>query len=460
MRLAICAGPSTTGKTSVLRHLITDLIAKGSRPAFLKIDVQYAEEDELLAAEFGIPTRKVYSGELCPDHCNVMVLGDALNGRQSRLRRAARRDSRAVLRCSPYVDGGLGIIVLEATSGMNLPRKVGPMLTLADVVVVTKIDRVSQAEREVFRARIQDAAPTVRIREMNALTESVSPPSRHSRGYARHTRSPPAARQSAGRNLHDLCGQEGDRLAIALRRRPRPRQRHVLSRRVRTGGRAHLSRQRCDDAASAACRRGDAAMGLLELRQSLQHARRWAAGARRRPTRPAGRSPRLIGAEHDEIVFTASGTEADNFALVGVAETFAAGDCHMVTSAIEHPAVLRNCRISDSARRRGYAACPSAREGIVEPRRPAGGAAPEHAACVGDGGQQCRRHGAAGARARDGSRMSTARCFTPTRFRLRASCRSTFAPTRSTCCRCRRTSCMARRASARCSSGAASRSSR
>ena len=63
------------------------------------------------------------------------------------------------LRCAPYVDGGLGIVVLEATSGMNLPLKVGPMLSLADVAVVTKIDRVSQAEREVFRARIQDVAP-------------------------------------------------------------------------------------------------------------------------------------------------------------------------------------------------------------------------------------------------------------------------------------------------------------
>jgi len=59
--------------------------------------------------------------------------------------------------------------VLEATSGINLPLKVGPMLSLADVAVVTKIDRVSQAEREVFRARIQDVAPSVRIREVNAL---------------------------------------------------------------------------------------------------------------------------------------------------------------------------------------------------------------------------------------------------------------------------------------------------
>ncbi|HEX3028375.1 MAG TPA: GTP-binding protein, partial [Clostridia bacterium] len=78
MKLVIVAGPATTGKTSVIRHLVRKLQSTGQRVAFLKIDVQYAEEDIELAEEFGIPTRKVYSGELCPDHCNVMVLGDAL----------------------------------------------------------------------------------------------------------------------------------------------------------------------------------------------------------------------------------------------------------------------------------------------------------------------------------------------------------------------------------------------
>lgn len=170
MKLLICAGPATTGKTAVLRHMIRKLLAKNWRSAFLKIDVQYAEEDEIFAREFGIPTRKVYSGELCPDHCNVMVLGDALRWASNEGCQVLMVETAGLcLRCAPYVDGGLGMVVLEATSGMNLPLKVGPLLSLADIAVVTKIDRVSQAEREVFRSRIQDVAPQVRIREVNAL---------------------------------------------------------------------------------------------------------------------------------------------------------------------------------------------------------------------------------------------------------------------------------------------------
>ena len=170
MKIAICSGPPTTGKTSVLRHAIRKLIDKGERCAFLQIDVQFAEEDEQLAAEFGIPTRKVYSGELCPDHCSVMVLGDAIQWADENDCSILLVETAGLcLRCAPYVDGGLGICVLEATSGMNLPLKVGPMLSLADVTVVTKGDLVSQAEREVFRARIQDIAPMTQIREANAL---------------------------------------------------------------------------------------------------------------------------------------------------------------------------------------------------------------------------------------------------------------------------------------------------
>lgn len=170
MKVVICAGPPTSGKTTVLKQTIRKLIAKGQSVSFLKIDVQYADEDELFAKEFGIPTRKIYSGELCPDHCNVVVMGDAI-----RWATANKSDILVVetaglcLRCSPYIEHSLGIIVMEATSGMNLPRKIGPMLSLADVAVVTKIDLVSQAEREVFRANILAAAGEVTIIESDAL---------------------------------------------------------------------------------------------------------------------------------------------------------------------------------------------------------------------------------------------------------------------------------------------------
>jgi len=170
MKIVICAGPATTGKSAVLRHVISKLLKAGVSPAFLKIDVQFAEEDEIFAKEFGIPTRKIYSGEMCPDHCSVMVLGEAMEWARKKGSSILLVETAGLcLRCSPYVDGGLGFVVLEATSGMNLPLKVGPILSLADVAIVTKIDRVSQAEREVFRARIQEVAPTVHIREVNAL---------------------------------------------------------------------------------------------------------------------------------------------------------------------------------------------------------------------------------------------------------------------------------------------------
>jgi Ni2+-binding GTPase involved in maturation of urease and hydrogenase len=170
VRTVICAGPATTGKTSVLRHVVRRLQKRGMSPSYLKIDVLYADEQAIMEKEFSIPAKTVYSGELCPDHCNVMVLGDAIEWAQNRKSDLLLVETAGLcLRCSPYVEGSLGIVVLEATSGMNLPRKIGPMLTLADIAVVTKIDLVSQAEREVFRARISESAKGVRIVETNAL---------------------------------------------------------------------------------------------------------------------------------------------------------------------------------------------------------------------------------------------------------------------------------------------------
>jgi cysteine desulfurase len=52
----------------------------------------------------------------------------------------------------------------------------------------------------------------------------------------------------------------------------------------------------------------------------------------------------LLGCDPDSIVFTASGSEADNLAIKGVALARLRKGDHIVTAAIEHPAALGACR--------------------------------------------------------------------------------------------------------------------
>jgi cysteine desulfurase len=51
----------------------------------------------------------------------------------------------------------------------------------------------------------------------------------------------------------------------------------------------------------------------------------------------------LIGASPSEIIFTSGGTEANNFALLGVALGLGKTHGHVVTSQVEHPSILNPC---------------------------------------------------------------------------------------------------------------------
>ena len=52
----------------------------------------------------------------------------------------------------------------------------------------------------------------------------------------------------------------------------------------------------------------------------------------------------LLGCKPAEIVFTSGGTEADNLAVFGTVRASGGGPKHVITSVIEHPAVLHACR--------------------------------------------------------------------------------------------------------------------
>jgi len=77
------------------------------------------------------------------------------------------------------------------------------------------------------------------------------------------------------------------------------------------------------------------------------------------------RVARLLNAHPGEIVFTSGGTESDNLALRGIAYKNRNSGRHIITSQIEHPAILETCR---SLEQEGFSVTylPVNREGLIE----------------------------------------------------------------------------------------------
>ena len=74
----------------------------------------------------------------------------------------------------------------------------------------------------------------------------------------------------------------------------------------------------------------------------------------------------LLGVKLDEVIFTGSGTESDNLAILGVARFYKNKSRHIIVSAIEHLAVLNSCKVLEQE---GFKVTylPVSKEGIVDP---------------------------------------------------------------------------------------------
>ena len=170
MNLVIVSGPPSSGKTSVILKTAEALKEQNIRPGVVKFVCLYTDDD-VLYKKAGIPVQKGISGSLCPDHFFVSNIEETVQwGAGENLDLLITESAGLCNRCSPYIKDILGICVIDNLSGINTPKKIGPLLKAADIVVITKGDIVSQAEREVFAAKVNTVNPRAIIMHVNGLT--------------------------------------------------------------------------------------------------------------------------------------------------------------------------------------------------------------------------------------------------------------------------------------------------
>jgi Ni2+-binding GTPase involved in maturation of urease and hydrogenase len=170
MNLVTVSGPPSSGKTAIILKTAATLMQKGVKVGVVKFDC-LSTDDDLLYEKAGIPVRKGISGALCPDHYFVSNIEEVSRwGIKEGFDLLISESAGLCNRCSPYIKEIGAVCVIDNLSGINTPKKIGPMLKSADIVVITKGDIVSQAEREVFASRVNSVNPKATIMHVNGLT--------------------------------------------------------------------------------------------------------------------------------------------------------------------------------------------------------------------------------------------------------------------------------------------------
>ena len=170
MKIITVAGPPSSGKTSVIMKVIKPLKKEDYKVGIIKFDC-LSTYDNKAYEKLGVKTKVGLSGGLCPDHFFVTNIEDCVEwGIREKLDILITESAGLCNRCSPHIKNILSLCVIDNLSGHHTPKKIGPMLKFADIVVITKGDIVSQAEREVFSYNVHKQNQKAKVLNVNGIT--------------------------------------------------------------------------------------------------------------------------------------------------------------------------------------------------------------------------------------------------------------------------------------------------
>lgn len=171
MKIVTVAGTPSSGKTSVIIHAMRHFIENGKSVSAVKFDALDTMDDQIIKEQLNIPTLKGISDYICPDHFYVSNLEEVfLWGENNKSDIMVIETAGLCLRCAPHITGIMAVTIVDNLSGLDAPKKMGPGIFHTDIIVITKSDLVSQAEREVFKQRIREVNPDAEIINVNGLT--------------------------------------------------------------------------------------------------------------------------------------------------------------------------------------------------------------------------------------------------------------------------------------------------
>lgn len=168
MRLLVTGGTSGSGKTSIIKHIIRGLGL--GKTLIFKVDCVVANEQRRLQ-RLGVGCSQFLSGRYCPDHFFMEHLEKMWNsGISLGVDTLILETAGLCTRCAPFLKDHLALCVLDCTSGISAPSKIGPIVEDADICVLTKGDLVSQPEREVLLAKVKQRNPNAMVFFVNGRT--------------------------------------------------------------------------------------------------------------------------------------------------------------------------------------------------------------------------------------------------------------------------------------------------